>query len=52
MATENTPKGRLQITLACAGVVIAMLLAAGALYGIGGSRGLQVPSSGAQADRR
>ena len=51
MASENSPKGRLQINLACAAAVVAMLLAAGVVYMMSGSGGLQVPSSAGQAGR-
>lgn len=45
MASENSPRGRAQIALVVAGVVAAMLLAAGAIHLVAGAHGLQVPGS-------
>ena len=49
--SKNSPKGRLQVALGAAAVVFVMLVAALALYRVGGSHGLGVPTSGGSASR-
>ena len=51
MASENTPKGRLQIVLACAAIVGVMLVAAMVLRMASGSRGLESPTASGSARR-
>ena len=47
MASENSPRGKRQILLACAAVIGLMLVAALALRMVGGAHGLNSPSSSA-----
>ncbi len=52
MALENSSRGRLQIAVAGAAVVFVMLVAALALYKLGGSRGLSVPTANGSSTHR